>query len=386
MNNNKNKLFLIFTLFYLYFTLALFDSTRGNFVPFFIEEFKINNTILTLIFSLNTLGNIIGSYLGGHFCAKYGHKSAYIIGSIISTVGVLIAPFTQNVFMLGLFYFIYGIGRQFLCIGIDSMIPVLSVGFEAILMNITHFMFGLGSFAGQSTYGTMLSQGISWRTIYMYVGIFFIISIILSLTIKTPHIQIISESAGEERKKMYKNPLIYMFVATLTFALISETAITTWFISYMRDSYGLSPGSAAKYASLFFLTFALGRLVGGFILNKIGNSRGLILFLSFAALFIIIGLQMKENGLLLIALSGFFISITFPTLMVLISSTFKMNSSYAIGLIVTISNIVFVVLFNITGALNDLIGTYRAFYAAPAAIIACILMLINISRKTKTVK
>lgn len=383
MNIKGNKLFLIFTLFYFYFTLALFDSTRGNFVPFFIKEFKINNTILSLIFSLNTLGNIIGSYLGGHFCEKHGHKSAYIIGSIISTIGVLIAPFTQNVYMLGLFYFIYGIGRQFLCIGIDSMVPVLSVGYESILMNITHFMFGVGSFTGQSAYGTMLSQGISWRTIYMYVGIFFVISIILSLSIKTPNIQILSE-ANTERKEMYKNPLIYMFVATLTFALISESAITTWFISYMRDSYGLSAGNAAKYASMFFLTFALGRLIGGFILNKIGNTRGLVLFLSFAAAFILVGLQMKENGLLLIALSGFFISITFPTLMVIISSAFKMNSSYAIGLIVTISNILFVVLFNITGALNDLIGTYKAFYAAPFATIACILMLMYISRKTKT--
>lgn len=384
MNTKKNNLFLIFTLFYFYFTLALFDTTRGNFVPFFMEEFKINNTTLSLIFSLNTLGNIIGSYLGGRFCEKYGHKSAYIMGSTISTIGVLIAPFTQDVYMLGLFYFIYGIGRQFLCIGIDSMVPVLSVGYESILMNITHFMFGVGSFVGQSAYGKMLSQGISWRTIYMYIGIFFVISIVLSFAIKTPNIKVLSE-AQTERKEMYKNPLIYMFVITLTFALISESSITTWFISYMRSSYGLSPENAANYASLFFLTFALGRLVGGFILNKIGNTRGLIIFLSFAAAFILIGLQMKEKGLLLIALSGFFISITFPTLMVIISSAFKMNSSYAIGLIVTISNILYVVLFNITGALNDLIGTYRAFYTAPFAIIACILMLINISRKTKLI-
>jgi len=236
MITKGNKVFLIFTLFYIYFTMALFDSSRGNFLPFFIKEFNINNTIMSLILSLSTLGNIIGSFLGGHFCEKYGHKTVYIIGSVTSTIGILIAPFTHNVFMLGLFYFIYGVGRQFLCIGIDSMIPVLSVGFESILMNITHFMFGLGSFAGQSVYGRLLSNGISWRIIYFYIGIFFVITVILTLMIKTPSIQISSEISFN-RKGMYKNNLIYMFVVALTFALIAETIVQTWFISYMTDSY-----------------------------------------------------------------------------------------------------------------------------------------------------
>lgn len=384
MITKGNKVFLIFTLFYLYFTMALFDSSRGNFIPFFIEEFEINNTVISLILSLNTLGNIIGSFLGGQFCEKYGHKTVYIIGSVTSAIGVLIAPFTQNIFMLGLFYFIYGIGRQFLCIGIDSMVPVLSIGFESILMNITHFMFGLGSFAGQSAYGKLLSQGVPWRTIYIYIGIFFVAAVILTLMIKTPCIQVTSETAFK-RKDMYKNSLIYMFVIALTFGLVAEAVIQTWFISYMRESYSLSPSDAAAYASMFFLLFALGRLLGGFIINKTGNSRGLKLFLSLAAICLIIGLQLKREGLMFIAASGLFISIIFPTLMVIISSAFKQNSSFAIGLIVTISNIVYVVLFNITGALNDLLGTYAAFYAAPVSVICCFLMMIIISKKLSKV-
>lgn len=381
MNAKGKKSFLIFTLFYLYFTLALFDASRGNFIPFFIEEFKINNTVISLILSLNTLGNIIGSFLGGQFCEKYGHKTVYIIGSVASTIGVMIAPFTQNIYMLGLFYFIYGIGRQFLCIGIDSMVPVLSVGFESILMNITHFMFGAGSFVGQNAYGKLLSQGVPWRTIYLYLSIFFIVSVILTLFVKTPSMQVTSE-LSLKRNDLYKNPLIYMFVIAVTFGLISETVITTWFISYMRESYLLSPGDAAKFASMFFLMFALGRLLGGFIMNRLGDSKGLILFLFLAALCILAGLQLKEEGLVLIAVSGFFISLTFPTLMVIINSAFKQNSSFAIGLIITISNILYVVLFNITGVLNDVLGTYAAFYAAPLSLIGCLLMLSIINKKT----
>ena len=64
----RKNIFLIFTLFYLYFIMALFESSRGNFVPFFLEEFKISNGQLSMVLSLNTVGCIIGSFLGGQFC------------------------------------------------------------------------------------------------------------------------------------------------------------------------------------------------------------------------------------------------------------------------------------------------------------------------------
>ena len=67
----KKNLFLILTLFYIYFIIALFESSRGNFVPFFLEEFRINNTQMSLVLTFNSIGSIIGSYLGGHLCERY---------------------------------------------------------------------------------------------------------------------------------------------------------------------------------------------------------------------------------------------------------------------------------------------------------------------------
>ena len=76
-------------------------------------------------------------------------------------------------------------------------------------------------------------------------------------------------------------------------------------------------------------------------------------------------------------------SITFPTMMVIISSVFNQNSSYAIGFIVTISNILNVIMFNVIGALNDILGTYRAFYTAPIALVCFVIMLVLIMIKRK---
>lgn len=336
---------------------------------------------MSLVLTFNTIGCIIGSFLGGYLCEKRGHKFVFFVGALISTVAVLIAPFASNIYLLGLFNFLFGIGRSLWAVTIDSIIPVVSIGFESILMNITHFMYGFGSLTGQSVYGNLLALGIDWRRIYLYLGSFFIISVILTLFIKVPGVNV-NLNKDEKIKGMYKNPLIYLFVAAVALSFLAETVVNTWFISYMRIYYGFNPQTAAKYATVYYLLFALGRLVGGFILNKTGNVKGLQIYMFSGALFLIAGLLLKNKGLLMIAASGFFISIAFPTIMIITNVVFKESTSFAIGLITTIGNILYMVLFNITGVLNDLAGTYAAFYIAPAAMLVCLLVITSIKRKT----
>jgi len=166
-------------------------------------------------------------------CEKFGHKFVFIAGSIMSTIAIFIAPFISNIYLLGLFYFIFGIGRSSLSVSVDSIVPVISIGFEVILMNITHFMYGLGSFVGQSIYGKLLFRGMTWRSIYAYLGIFFVVSILFTLFMKIPNLRVIQENSSIKRKELYKNPLIYLFVLAITLSLISEAIINTWFIKYV---------------------------------------------------------------------------------------------------------------------------------------------------------
>ena len=382
MKLKPNNLFLIITIFYIYFIIAIFESSRGNFIPFFIEEFKINSTEMSLVLTFNTIGCIIGSFFGGYLCEKHGHKFVLFLGVVISTVAVLIAPFASSIFLLGLFNLIFGIGRSLCAVTIDSMVPVLSIGFESILMNITHFMYGLGSFTGQGAYGSLLAAGLHWRRIYLYLGAFFAISVILTLLVKVPGIKV-NINREEKRKELYKNPIIYLFIAAVTFAFISESVIYTWFISYIRNTYGFNPAAAAKYVTVYYLLFALGRLIGGFILKRTGNVKGLQIFLFLGSLCLLAGLLLRDKGLLIIAASGFFMSIVFPTIMVITNSIFKESTSFAIGLITTMANILYMVIFNITGVLNDFAGAYAAFYVSPAAMIACLAMITLINKKTK---
>lgn len=378
MKIRSNKILLIFTLFYLYFVIAFFESSRGNFIPLFLDEFKINNSQMSLILSLGTLGSTVGSLFGGQFSHKFGHRTVYIAGSIICATAVLIAPFTNSVFLLGLFNLLFGIGRAALSVSIDSSVPFLFIGFETILMNTNHFMYGLGSFFGQLSYGKLLNNGLSWREIYLYVFILFAFAVILTLFSKTSFKY---ESKDENKKVQYKNLVIYLLIIAVTSQILSESILSTWFISYLRNVYKYSLADAAWLASILMLLFTFGRLFGGFIGNKIGNIKTLKLFLITFIVLLLTGLQLKENGIILIACSGFFLSIGFPSMMLLISSLYGQSSSRAMGFVVMASNFSFMILFNLTGVINDVVGIKATFYAAAFSTFITLIFIYLINHK-----
>lgn len=102
-----------------------------------------------------------------------------------------------------------------------------------------------------------------------------------------------------------------------------------------------------------------------------------------AALSIVLGLVLKQNGLYILSLSGFFLSITYPTLALLINSTFKEFSSLAMGIIHTFTSLIGIVTTTLIGFFNDLLGSYTTFYLGAIFMAISLSMLIVIDRKLR---
>ena len=378
---NPNKIYTFFTLFYAYFVLALFDTAKGNFIPFFINDFSINNSTVGIILSINQLGSVFGAFLAGNASQKYGQKFTFIIGTAICSIVGLSALFLNNTIMLCIFFFVFNFGRTFLCISVDSLVPMNAIGYEVLFINLTHFMFGLGSFAGQEVYGNLLYNNVSWKLIYFVLGFMFILCMIFVLFLKVPKNRYVLDNKAYNKKDLYKNPLLIFFMIGFALNVAAESVMIVWFINYMSSTYSLSAIETAKYSSLFFIAFSLGRLVGGFILQKIGEKIGLKICMGMVIICIIVGLILKQNGLYILSIGGFFLSITYPTLVVLINSTFKELSSLAMGIIHTFTSLVGIATTTIIGFLNDLLGSYTTFYLGAVFMAVALSMLIVIDRK-----
>jgi fucose permease len=134
---------------------------------------------------------------------------------------------------------------------------------------------------------------------------------------------------------------------------------------------------------MFLVIFSIGRLVGGFIVEKLGQLKTIMGSLIIAVTLFTSGLIIGQDGLMIIAMSGFFFAITFPTLVLTISKVFKKNTSYITGVIVTLTSLVNMLLNLLIGKLNDEIGTYFAFYMIPISLMISIIFIYFIYINTK---
>lgn len=383
LNFNPNKVYTFFTLFYAYFVLALFDTAKGNFIPFFISDFSVSNSTIGIILSIGQSGSVFGAFLAGNASQKYGQKFTFIIGAAICSIVGLSSLFLSSAALLCVFYFVFNFGRSFLCISVDTIVPMTAIGYEVLFINLTHFMFGFGSFVGQEVYGNLLFNNVSWKLIYFGLGFLFILCLIFVLFLRVPKNRYILENKDYNKRDLYKNPVLIFFIICFALNVAAESVMIVWFINYMSSSYALSAIETAKYSSWFFVAFSFGRLIGGFILQKIGEMRGLKIFMGMAVLSIVLGLVLKQNGLYILSLTGFFISITYPTLTLLINSTFKEFASLAMGVIHTFTSVIGIATTTIIGFMNDFFGSYTTFYSGAVFMAISLSMLIIIDRKIR---
>ena len=171
----------------------------------------------------------------------------------------------------------------------------------------------------------------------------------------------------------------------LGFYVFAEMGTGNWFVNFIEKTYSYDKSKSSFYLALFFGIFTFGRLVGGFVAEKFGYIKTVLVSLIIALVLYITGINLGQSGLVIISISGLFFAVTFPTIVVTISKVFKENGAYATGIIVTISSTTNMVLNMVIGFLNDNIGVYKAFYLIPISLVVSILFVFAIYKNVKTI-
>lgn len=240
-----------------------------------------------------------------------------------------------------------------------------------------------GGAAGQAIGGVLMSNGFTWRNIYLGIAILFVFLLLSFIFIKMPNTHKYSEGNKIKKMEVLKNKVIYFYVFALGFYVFAEIATLSWLVNYIKDNYKYNSSKSAFYSVMFLVIFSIGRLIGGFIVENLGYLKTTMVSLIIAVCLFTLGLVIGEKGLIIISASGFFFAITFPTLVLTISKVFKQNTAYITGVIVTLTSCVNMFLNLLIGRLNDEIGTYLAFYMIPIGLIISIIFIYLIYINTK---
>ncbi|SEF71699.1 Fucose permease [Caloramator fervidus] len=377
----KKHVFTITYLFIIMFFIGFSENTRGIFIPLFKNEFKVSNSIIGVMLIVSSLGYVIFQYIGGMLIEKYGYKKIYFISLLLNVIAFLGLGKSINFYMLLMSMFVFNAAISLFSIATNSLVPILFISYQAILMNLTHFFYGFGTSIGQRSVGILLKKGFGWRDVYLGLSVVFAILTIIFFLVNFPYVGF---SKGRQKinfKDIIKDKRVVFFILALGFYVFSEISVANWFANFMITSYSLDSLKASYYLSMFFLIFTVGRLVGGFIVERFGYFNSLITFFPTAIVLFTLGLLFGKKYLFLISLSGFFFSIGFPTIVLIVNNTFKENKTYILGIIIALTLTINMILNFIVGVLNDLIGAYYTFYLVPSSLLLSLIFILYIKHK-----
>lgn len=383
MNKIKKYMFPTILIFIFMASNGFSENMKGLFIPIFKNEFGVNNSEIGVFLMISSLGFIAFQYIGGIAMERFESRAMYIvslIGFIISFIGMYFSP---NFLALSMFTFLFSACVSFYDIITNSLIPVMFIGYQAIFMNLTHFCYGFGETIGQRVTGIMLQRGMGWRELYLGIGVLYVIMLILFFFAKVPSLNVETKKNPISFRKVIKNKLVILYIIAMGLYIFSEVSVSSWFANFLETSYKYNKDKSSYYIALFFGIFTVGRLFGGFVVEKVGHFKSLMITLPVASILFFIGLLGGEKLLMMISISGLFFSIVYATCVVTITNVFKENTSYILGTIMTFASTVNMILGLLMGYLNDTIGVYRSFFAVPLSLILSLVMIVIIYRKTK---
>ncbi|WIV12621.1 MFS transporter [Proteiniborus sp. MB09-C3] len=382
----KTNYLIIAFMFAIMILSAIADNLRGVFIPSFKADFLVKDTHMGVMIVVGSIGYIIFAYLGGMICETMGHKKVISMGIALTILSLVTLYLSPNFAVLLVGMFLLNAGWAFIGLAINTAIPIIAVSFQAVIMNLVHFCYGIGATITQKSAGLLLFKGIEWRTMYLCISILYFIVFIAFIFVKMPSVNKSKEDKKIDYRSIFKHKLIYFYMISLGLYVAAEIGTGNWFVNYMRETYKYNENQGTYYTTLFFGTYALGRLLGGFIVEKLGTVKTVLISSVLAFLFYIIGLAVGQKGLILIGFSGLFFSIIFPTLILSTNEVFKKNTTYIIGILTTASSAISMAVNFIIGWLNDCIGVPKAYYTIPVCLLLNMVFVYLIYTNSKTQK
>lgn len=364
---------------------AVSENTRGVFIPSFKENFSVNDTKIGFMLTIGSIGYIAFTYLGGALSEKIGQKKVINIGILVMILSLVVLSFSKDykVFIIGMVLINCGLG--FISIAINTIIPIMFISMQTLIMNLVHFSYGLGSSLGQWGSGKLIFKGVSWRSIYLAVAIAYALMLIVAWFIKIPETDKEKKETSISLTKALSDKIVIFYILALGFYIFAEIGTGNWFVNYMETNFNFDENKSSIYISMFFAIFTVGRLLGGFVVERFGYINVVIKSLVIGFSIYILGILLGEKGAFVISIAGLFFSIAFPTIVGTLSKVFKSNSSYITGVIITFATSINMLLNLLMGIANDNLGTSIAFYLIPLSLLVSIIFLFLVNKETKDI-
>jgi FHS family glucose/mannose:H+ symporter-like MFS transporter len=360
--------------FFTFFVFGYVDNLKGPVLPTLLTDLNFSYTRGGTLLLGSYLGFMIATLTMGFLADRLGNRLILLTAGLLLTGGLLIFSVGGSFAILFIGMTIGGLGLGAIEVGGNAMIVELYHAQRGRFLNLLAVFHGIGSLSAPLVAAQLLLNDFSWRQVYQVtLGLTAAIALFF-LFVRYPRQQQTGGGvsfAAMRSTGFSKSMLLYYLLITTYVA--AELGIAAWIVEFLQQVKGMSLGRSSLYLSLFFGFIMLGRLLGSFIVERMGYLSILILVTISSIVTLTLGIFGPPSLAIFIPVTGFFFSIVFPTATAAVSEQHRINTGAILGLLFAFGGLGGALGPWLMGVANDLVGVALGF---ALTIVYCLVTLL----------
>ena len=264
---------LIAVIYLIFISLGLPDSLLGSGWPAMHAAFSVPSSYAGYVSMAISFMTIISALLSPIMIKRFHTKWIVIVSIFLTVMGLIGFSISTSYAMLFVFAVPYGMGAG----AIDASVNhYVANNYSGSVMNFLHCFYGVGAVISPNIMAVALSKA-SWNEGYRwtaYIQIFILLICIISLPLWKKNE---SDSNKQEEevariREALKRPGVVLTLIAFFAYCSGEATCFLWTSSYFAGvKEGLTDHLIASFGSLIFGGLMLGRLISGFVSNRLGD-------------------------------------------------------------------------------------------------------------------
>lgn len=295
---------LLIAIIYLAFiSLGLPDSLLGSAWPVIYNDIGVPLSYMGILSMIVSACTILSSLMSDRLTRRLGTGRVTAASVFLTAFALLGYSFADSFWVLALLSIPYGLGAGAIDAALNNYV---ANHYSAKHMSWLHCFWGIGTIISPSIMSFALTN-YSWSMGYRIVGLIqIVIGLVILCTLPIWRVNKSKVADTEKAGKAVSIPqaLKIRGVPSLLLAFFgycaAESTATSWAATYLVEAKEFDEASAAALGALVFLGITVGRFLGGFLMDKLGNLKMIRLGISIAICGILILILSRDNAVLAI--------------------------------------------------------------------------------------
>ncbi|MFB2920262.1 MULTISPECIES: MFS transporter [Aerosakkonema] len=264
--------------FYAFIAIAIAESGLGVLLPSILTTYNLTTATVTVLFFSQITGYIVAALTSSLLSSSIGLARTILLAAISVMSALCIYASTVHWFVMVITGTLLGLGIGLIDAGINTFIAHKQD--NAHLMGMLHAFYGIGALSGPAIATTLLTMGVSWRSIYWVFASMVGLLVIAMMWVIVKRYPLMNSSALESDRSAktnlglaLKRPTVLVAGLLLLVYVGTEVSLGNWAFTVQTMSRG-TPVTVAGYSiTAYWFGLTIGRLSMGQLMKQVGATR-----------------------------------------------------------------------------------------------------------------